>query len=995
VERVFIGWERNFLPSVCQYLLEHYKKEYSTGPALALDNSLLVLPTRRAVRRLTDLLLTACLKNKITFLEPEFHTPGSLPGWLFTNLTNSFSKQQKHKNQDFISYKSEKVLNQTQSILLMLEAINRIAKERLQILSIKYVPTPGTETTYAIFFELAHTVLVLGKELFGANLTFQKVKDYIKNNNDAEILYCKWDVLHEIYEQYLSIIHTTGKIDPLTYHFSLKNIYGKDASELLLNRNPQLQSTTNKNVILLGVHELIQSTVDLLHISINHDFLSLKSLVFAPAELHQGFTEYGTLNTSFWYRYQPEYTLDDFSILDHEMKEPAKVLDILNKLPQYNLNEITIGIGNPQTSSLLQNSLKDFSICNHLAAGSSLNKIPLITLLQQLLYFAKNEFNKDLLSLIKHPLCSRFLEREFFNKFKRSITPVSVLEKFFLKYSVDTLQDAIKNQECRYLDTDAYTLLLILKNELLIFFGNEKLTLQSAASRLMLVIEKLTATNDLKTSSDLLNLEPVFDKLQEIYESQVIHEPVTLNCFLDFFLRILSEIHIPEEFQENSLEILGWLELSLDDAKALIITGFNDGRVPGSNYEDAYLPDSLREALCLPSDTSRFARDNYLLATLLNSKEYTHFICSKFDKQNTPLMPSRLLYTTSKAAQKVILLFYEKIHSSTLAAHKALVKTSPSEKNLFIHFVTQPTEKVSLTTVSATGITDYLQCPFRFYLKHILKIPPLSERTIELQPYEIGTLLHKCLSDFGNSSLTKSTAADVIYKFLNDSYDTLIKKHFSYDLSPIIEFQLFIAKKRLSTFAEWQAEQVQEGWNIVKVEYPLTLPFNTFGQDNLSPNSIISARIDRIDYHSQTNTLRIIDYKFSDKDKIPESTHRYGPRLQKKWKNLQLPVYYFGLLQELKNQQSSVLQSISQSEQQKIVLAFFNLSGNTTPFVTAEWTEEDLFTAKQCINKVLLGIHEGCFWPANDEYTKINSFDPYALLFPEEGDNARDVEAVQ
>jgi hypothetical protein len=50
-------------------------------------------------------------------------------------------------------------------------------------------------------------------------------------------------------------------------------------------------------------------------------------------------------------------------------------------------------------------------------------------------------------------------------------------------------------------------------------------------------------------------------------------------------------------------------------------------------------------------------------------------------------------------------------------------------------------------------------------------------------------------------------------------------------------------------------------------------------------------RVDRIDYHEQQHTLRILDYKSSDARKTPEQTHRETTDESKVWCDLQVPLY--------------------------------------------------------------------------------------------------------
>ena len=56
---------------------------------------------------------------------------------------------------------------------------------------------------------------------------------------------------------------------------------------------------------------------------------------------------------------------------------------------------------------------------------------------------------------------------------------------------------------------------------------------------------------------------------------------------------------VPPDVADDAVELLGWLELPLDDTPAAIITSFNEGFVPTSLNSDLFLPNELRRRLGL------------------------------------------------------------------------------------------------------------------------------------------------------------------------------------------------------------------------------------------------------------------------------------------------------------------------------------------------------------------------------------------------------------
>ena len=69
---------------------------------------------------------------------------------------------------------------------------------------------------------------------------------------------------------------------------------------------------------------------------------------------------------------------------------------------------------------------------------------------------------------------------------------------------------------------------------------------------------------------------------------------------LRLVLQALEDVTVPPRFDQAAIEMLGWLELPLDDAPALIVTGFNESYVPASQPGEIFLPEALRSHLGLP-----------------------------------------------------------------------------------------------------------------------------------------------------------------------------------------------------------------------------------------------------------------------------------------------------------------------------------------------------------------------------------------------------------
>ncbi len=108
-----------------------------------------------------------------------------------------------------------------------------------------------------------------------------------------------------------------------------------------------------------------------------------------------------------------------------------------------------------------------------------------------------------------------------------------------------------------------------------------------------------------------------------------------------------------------------------------------------------------------------------------------------------------------------------------------------------------------------------------------------------------------------------------------------------------------------------------------------------------------------MDYHAQTGTLRILDYKTADKGERPDKTHRKG----NEWIDLQLPMYRH-LWPALKLETAAV---------RKVELGYFNLPKDldeTDVALGDDWDDIILQDADATAVDVICRLRQGVFGPA-------------------------------
>ncbi len=448
----------------------------------------------------------------------------------------------------------------------------------------------------------------------------------------------------------------------------------------------------------------------------------------------------------------------------------------------------------------------------------------------------------------------------------------------------------------------------------------------------------------------------------------VLHPGLTRAEWWQVALMIFSEGARFDPKPAEALELGGWLELLWADAPRLVLAGGNDGLLPEAVTGDAFLPVGLRELLGLKSNAQRAARDAYILAAaaaMRGAGAGVEILVGKTSAAGEPLRPSRLLLA---AADKLL---PERVRQLFQAAE-------PRQANLPWRraWTLRPAWIAPPASISVTGLRDWLQCPFRFYLRRVLKLEPLELEKVELDAMDFGKLMHTALQAMGEDPvLRESTDPEGLRDGLLAVFDAEAERRFGKELSLPLQIQLESGRQRLRRAAVVQAGLRAEGWRIVEVERTISFPLAGLE---------IKGKVDRIDRHDD-GRVRVIDYKTSDTPKPPLKAHvatmrevdferpdwlrveEAGGRGEKRWVDLQLPLYRRALAAEFGAD---------------LECAYFNLPKAVGETRVELWPEEGealQTAAERCAEGVAAAIVAGEFWPPVEIPARDD--EDWALLF--------------
>ena len=896
--RHFLDFSRPALSAAAEYLVERYQRDSAADMATAI----VVLPGRRAARRLLEILVELTEQRGLLLSPPTLETVGQLPEHL---------------------YQAQRPFASSLTQQLAWARVLRDA-DRQQLLPV--VAAPHAPDDVAGWLDLAQSVSQLHTELAADVLDFRDVArcgQELESFGEGQ----RWAALRRLQEEYLKTLDTLQLWDVQTAR---------------LVAIEQRECRTEREIVVIGAVDMPRTLRQMLQQVAER----VTVLVHAPRAWADRFDAEGCLMPDAWATVPIPLDADRVRLVDG----PAEVADMAARClaewdGQYRADEITIGLADEDIAPYVTRQLRDSGIAARPAVGRATSETAPYRLLAALEAYLRSERYGEFAALVRHPDVSEWIARggqvagdwlerldEYFGHHLQS------------RLSGNWLGDEAQARPVRQVFERVERLLAP-------FRGAPR----SWPEWWEAVRDTLDAVYgarswDRQDDSQRVCLD-VFGQLRDAWEA-VAAVPSPLVPVLDaataleLTLRQLRTASVSPAFDPEAVELLGWLELPLDDAPALVVCSFCEGLVPSSVNGDAFLPNALRSRLGLQDNARRYARDAYALSVLAASRRQLDLIVARHNRQGDPLTPSRLLFATEREqiAPRALRFFATPTPQRDLPPLAGSLTSSREESAFVVPRPVLPIEKIRELPV--TAFRDYLACPYRFYLRRVLKLRSSDDAAEELDGGLFGSLVHEVLRQFGLGDCRDSTDPQEIRQQLRELLQRCAEAQFGQHPLASVMVQLEQLRLRLDGFADKQAERAAAGWSIESIEGDQrehTDAVLQVGEDRM----ILRGRIDRIDVHRETGLRAILDYKSSDSPRTPEKAHQRGDQ----WIDLQLPLY----------RHLARSQGITEPVQLGYVLLPKDV--DKVEFCMAQWSDEQLASADAVAREVVQKIWDNQFWP--------------------------------
>lgn len=925
IERHFLGWETPLIPAAAAWL-----RRYGNNNGFDLTGATIVLPTRRGVRLMRSRLEAYADASGEEVRLGWIGTVGSLPEHLY-DLRQVFGE-------------STRRLTDLEQTLFWVDTLRSTPRDDLRSVISRIPDNDSTSSWMA----LAATVQKLATDLAAASVTLDQVADGVETAADQN----RWRVLSKIHGR---------------YHQRLVECDRTDNDHARRSAIDQSLCRLGGEIVLIGCTDLSSALVEMLQSC----GAPVHCLVAAPASSASHFDDFGNVDRKKWATASIAID-DDAWIAAGDVVEQAEtalaIVDRWQREDDFSAGNITVGLTDDSQVAAVEFSMRGRNQATLRNLGYRVAETAVGGLVRLVATHLRLRRWESLAALLRHPDAMDVIGRAAETDEPESL--IVRLDEFRSEtYAVrvdDSSPPPIVKRFGEVLELPGFI------DDWLRPMAEKQQTLSARAAALSIWLSSVFAGDNpsppinWRTASAAKALIQWSDQHIEI--DPAVDPEISVDAMMDLVIAQCDSLRIIDEpgdgehdvRSDQSINLLGWLDLVLDDAPAMIVVGLNHPFVPEAVTADAFLPGRLRTKFSIGDNERRYARDVHAMQCIVAARPHIKFVVGRSSADGSPTPPSRLI---AAAAADVVASRIRRLlggDSSPVAPpHRWDHNDGPPILPPDLTRLRSPT----IDRMSVTSFKNYLTCPYRFYLRHVLYLKPIDDGGVELAANQFGDLVHHSLEAFGLGDAKDETDPSRIRDAMHDALSDYAKSIYGQSATAAVQLQVHQARQKLSRVAEVQAERIAAGWRIDRVEAGVNedVAFLQIGGRPMG----LRGRFDRIDHHPESGRYAILDYK----------THGHKPEkkhLNKdgQWLDLQLPLYrrmipFLGI----------------EADPADVEVGYFNIADkdsetriNLAPFTDQQWQSADLL-----IDDIVRRIFAGDFQPADQP----PQYDDYAMILQE------------
>lgn len=787
----------------------------------------------------------------------------------------------------------------------------------------------------------------------------------------------RWESAAALQDRYVGVLSSHGWFDP-----ALRA--AEAVSELKAIRGVG-------KIVLAGVSELTGTQRCLLR-GCAAGGSEVVSLICAPADLADGFDEFGTVLADFWRDRDVPVADSDVWFADGPRSQGDAVARALVRELEsdrggeaggggWSSDDVVIGVADSAIGGSVERSVSAAGLRVRPAVGRAFELTGPATFLDAAASYAGNPTLESLGALVRHPALASHAGRlrAVDDVGARGLVPADrwadVVDSFTERVGVGSLRlndrrvlpDGFRGAaEFRRLRRFVHVAIGELLPKRSDGFG-ERRAARVWAESFVCVLRRVfegagdeagfgaeVAGHDPETEEALAGL---FGAVAGLAELDAAGGEIRLSRAVSLVMSAVPTSVAPlVDPRGDEIEAVGWLELLFDPAEVCVVAGMHDHTVPGGGGGggDGLLTERWRRRLGVLGGDGRAARDAYLLRALVGSRRRVVLVAGRRDSAGDRVWPSRLLFRDEPGVVVGRLERYLSEDVALLSSAASVGDDASVGSGVVVGgrgFERKVWPAAVPGSMSVSSFKQYLASPYLFYLQYVLGLRVFEPTGRELDAGVFGGLVHEALRGFGRSAEASSADAEKVAASMHDALEEQARGLIGSRPTASVRMQLDMARRRLGFVAGWQAERARVGWRIVHQEWS---PAGGCGLEVDGEVMGLRGRIDRIDRNERTGEFSLIDYKTGRVASNPVGAHR---RSNGEWVDLQLPLY--------RKLASSVVGGDGGVQLAYLEVPTKDPNGGDLLRV-AEWTEADLADAEATACEIVRAVRRGEFGELGD-----------------------------
>lgn len=343
----------------------------------------------------------------------------------------------------------------------------------------------------------------------------------------------------------------------------------------------------------------------------------------------------------------------------------------------------------------------------------------------------------------------------------------------------------------------------------------------------------------------------------------------------------------------EGLQIMGVLETRLLSFKNILMTGVNEGILPGGKNDNSFIPFDVKKNYGIYTFLESDAIYAYHFYRLIQHAQNITLVYNNYTEGINSGEKSRFINQLEFESKHTIIESVATYGGNLKQSKELIIEKSPAVLNSIQDWLKNP--------ISPTHLTNYHYNPINFYLQKILKINEQQEMEEEISALNYGNLIHHTLeSIYSPWQGNKLTEKDLLAALKN--YSVYLNKYIEKELNPDLfkkgqnYLQKLLAEKTIEKILLRDLTDLKNG-NIIflkEIEKELSSTINLPEIGTL----FLKGFVDRWD--SFNGRDRIIDYKTSSIDTLMFKSDRFDQiQEDKNFKfYIQLVFYAYMILHE-------------------------------------------------------------------------------------------------